>query len=42
MSIWGIGMRASHKDARDPSKWKGLNLLGKALMKVRSKLQRKQ
>jgi predicted NAD-dependent protein-ADP-ribosyltransferase YbiA (DUF1768 family) len=26
----------------DPTKWKGLNLLGEALMKVRSLLQKKE
>ena len=33
--IWGIGMDENDKDILDPSKWKGENLLGKALMKVR-------
>lgn len=36
--IWGIGMAASHPDAENPSKWKGLNLLGFALMEVRQQL----
>jgi len=36
--IWGIGMTATHKHAKDPSKWNGLNLLGKALTKVRETL----
>jgi len=38
--IWGIGM--SHKDPRitDESCWRGLNLLGKALMRVRDELNR--
>ena len=36
--IWGIGLEASHPDASDPSKWKGTNLLGFALMAVRDML----
>ena len=33
--IWGIGMAETDKNILDESKWKGSNLLGKALMKVR-------
>ena len=33
--IWGIGLKAEDKDSRIPTKWKGLNLLGEALMNVR-------
>ena len=33
--IWGIGMGQSNPDAENPSKWRGLNLLGFALMEVR-------
>lgn len=33
--IWGIGMEQSHADAENPAKWRGLNLLGFALMEVR-------
>lgn len=29
--IWGIGMKATHPDASDPSKWRGQNLLGKTI-----------
>ncbi len=37
--VWGIGL-AEHDDrARSPSRWRGLNLLGFALMEVRSQLQ---
>lgn len=33
--IWGIGMRESDPNASNPKYWKGQNLLGQALMKVR-------
>lgn len=33
--IWGVGLRQSDNDILDEKKWKGLNLLGKALMVVR-------
>jgi ribA/ribD-fused uncharacterized protein len=36
--VWGIGMGAQHPDARTPSKWKGKNLLGFALMTARAQL----
>ncbi len=36
--IWGIGMSKNNPDVNEPTKWKGLNLLGFALMEVRSKL----
>ena len=38
--IWGIGLAGDHKYAENPEKWKGLNLLGFALMKVRSILKK--
>ena len=38
--IWGIGLSAEDADASQPEKWRGLNLLGFALMRVRSELQR--
>jgi ribA/ribD-fused uncharacterized protein len=38
-AIWGIGMAGDHKDVSNPSKWKGLNLLGFALMEVRDDLK---
>lgn len=34
-SIWGIGLSADDIKARDVNTWKGLNLLGFALMEVR-------
>ncbi len=37
-SVWGIGLAADNLDAQEPIKWAGLNLLGYALMWVRSKL----
>ena len=37
--IWGIGMEATHAKANNPHGWKGLNLLGFALMQVREALQ---
>ncbi|WP_394613642.1 NADAR family protein [Lentzea sp. JNUCC 0626] len=36
--VWGIGLVATDPRASDPSQWLGLNLLGEALMEVRSKL----
>lgn len=36
--IWGIGLSESDPDIENIKKWKGLNLLGFALMKVRNDL----
>ncbi|MGH3303063.1 MAG: NADAR family protein [Streptosporangiaceae bacterium] len=36
--VWGIGVGASHPDATRPSRWRGTNLLGLALMNVRDQL----
>ena len=38
-NIWGIGLDEDHPDATKPGNWKGLNLLGEVLMKVRKTLQ---
>lgn len=37
--IWGIGLAATDERAMDPAKWRGLNLLGEALMAAREQLQ---
>lgn len=37
-AIWGIGLAADHEFAKVPAKWRGLNLLGFALMEVRDQL----
>ncbi|NDV67035.1 NADAR family protein [Bacteroides sp. 224] len=37
--IWGIGMGENNKNASNPNLWKGVNLLGFALMEVRDRLK---
>ncbi|RSK37584.1 NADAR family protein [Hymenobacter metallilatus] len=37
-AIWGIGLAQDHPQATNPAEWPGLNLLGFALMEVRSNL----
>jgi ribA/ribD-fused uncharacterized protein len=37
--IWGIGLAATDERASDPAKWRGLNLLGEALMRARETLR---
>lgn len=37
--IWGIGMEVDDPDITNPTKWRGENLLGKVLMRVRDSLR---
>jgi len=37
--IWGIGLAADDERAANPLRWRGLNLLGFALMEVRARLR---
>jgi ribA/ribD-fused uncharacterized protein len=36
--VWGIGLAADDERAADPASWRGLNLLGFALMEARARL----
>jgi ribA/ribD-fused uncharacterized protein len=36
--VWGIGLTANDSRAQNPSRWRGLNLLGFALMQAREDL----
>lgn len=40
--IWGIGMAASNPNIENPNAWKGLNLLGFALVEARRRLFEKE
>ena len=37
--VWGIGLRREDKEAKDPNKWRGTNLLGFALMEARQRIR---
>ena len=37
--VWGIGLAEQDPRARRPAQWRGLNLLGFALMEVRARLR---
>jgi ribA/ribD-fused uncharacterized protein len=37
--VWGIGLGASNERSQDPRQWRGLNLLGFALMRARATLR---
>ena len=38
--IWGVGLGPTDKKIIDKNKWKGLNKLGKILMKVRENINK--
>lgn len=38
--VWGIGLKETDENTTQPEKWQGENLLGFALMEVRTELQR--
>lgn len=39
-AIWGIGLAEDHENANHPSKWRGKNLLGFAMMAARDELMK--
>lgn len=38
-TIWGVGLGEDDVNILDPTKWRGMNLLGKVLMEVRQELR---
>ena len=38
-AVWGVGLAADDERVADPGRWRGLNLLGFALMEVREALR---
>jgi len=38
-TIWGIGLSEKNPDSANPGSWRGLNLLGFALMEVRDEIK---
>jgi ribA/ribD-fused uncharacterized protein len=38
-TVWGIGLRAEDRRSSDPGRWRGQNLLGFTLMRVREELR---
>ena len=40
-TIWGIGLSQKSDKIYNPTTWRGLNLLGLALMEMRDKLENK-
>lgn len=41
-AIWGVALKIHDPKIKDPKCWKGLNLLGQALMEVRDKLKKEK
>ncbi|TQK51531.1 hypothetical protein FBY35_1934 [Streptomyces sp. SLBN-118] len=39
--VWGIGLASDDELAQDPTRWRGLNLLGFALMEAREELRKR-
>lgn len=39
--VWGIGLAAADPRAEDPARWRGQNLLGFALMRARTQLDKR-
>lgn len=40
--VWGVGLSSEHSDITDPDLWRGKNLLGDAIMKVRDEIKSRQ